>query len=343
MKTLFLSTRGAHRARSIASAARILRRGGLVAFPTETVYGLGGHAFNARAVRKIFRVKGRPQDNPLIVHIASVQQIWQLVDSLPVMFWALAEKFMPGPLTIVVRKSRRVPAFVTAGLETIAVRIPDHPVARALLKATAAPIVAPSANISGRPSPTTASHVREDLDGRIDAILDGGSSRVGLESTVVDITGRVPIILRPGGVTGEQIQKALGVRVRLARPVKHRPKSPGMKYKHYAPRAEVVVFEGKRSSVWRTMVHAAARLQRRGVRVGAMAEDQAGAKFSEGVLFFSLGETGARGAARLLFRGFRSLDAQNVDMILCQGFSDEEIGAAVMNRLRKAATRRVRV
>lgn len=342
MRTRLLHTRDDRRQASIAAAARLIRDGALVAFPTETVYGLGASVYNIRAVKNIFRVKGRPQDNPLIVHIRSLDQVWMLADSVPVMFWMLARKFMPGPLTLVVKKSAAVPEIVTAGLQTVAIRMPDHPVARSLLHHASVPIVAPSANISGRPSPTTARHVWDDMHGKIAAILDGGPCDIGLESTVLDITRTVPVILRPGGIAREQIEKVLGMRIRTARPTRKRPASPGMKYKHYAPRAEVVLFEGKRPAVLRAMKHASLRFRARGVSPGIMAEASAASMFPRRT-FFSLGSSGARSAAQRLFDGFRTLDRQHVATILCQGFEEASIGSALMNRLRKAAGRTVRV
>ncbi len=342
MKTRYLRTNGASRARNIRVAARIIRSGGLVAFPTETVYGLGANAYNTRAVKRIFRVKGRPSDNPLIVHIWSLQQIHTLATRLPLLFWRLAQEFMPGPLTIVVRKAARVPSFVTGGLTTIALRMPDHPVAYMLLRQANVPVVAPSANLSGRPSPTTAQHVREDFDGKISAILDGGRCKIGLESTVVDLSRGAPVILRPGGITREQIEKALMMKVRVVKHARKRPRSPGMKYKHYAPKAEVILFEGGAAAILREMKRTARKMLADGTKVGVMYEEK-GRKHFEGCLFVSLGQEGATSAARNLFSGFRHLDGRGVEVILCEGFPDRLAGTALMNRLRKAASRRVRV
>jgi L-threonylcarbamoyladenylate synthase len=341
MKTQFLQTLPKVRARNIARAAKLIRSGKLVAFPTETVYGLGANVFNERAIKEIFRVKGRPQDNPLIVHIHSLKQLHRLVKTVPMRFWLLAERFMPGPLTILLNKSDLVPMVVTAGLPTVAIRMPSHKIARALLKLSSVPIVAPSANVSGSPSPTRAEHVREDLDGTIAAILDGGSCDVGLESTVLDIAKRTPVILRPGAVTKEQLEAVLKTRVRVARPHRVRPASPGMKYAHYAPKAEVLSFEGKCADVVKAMNKTSKRLQARKLRVGVMAEQEWSARFC-GAQFFSLG-SGAENAAQRLFEGFRTLDKSGVDAILCQGFVAKEIGTAYMNRLRKAAGKRIHV
>ena len=340
-KTLHLSTSRDVRSQSIRRAARLLRKGELVAFPTETVYGLGANVFDPAAVRRIFQVKGRPQDNPLIVHLHSLQQVHFLASSLPLMFWILADRFMPGPLTIVLRKSSAVAGIVTAGLPTVAIRFPDHPVAKALLREAGVPLVAPSANISGRPSPTRAAHVSEDLDGRIAAIVDGGNCRIGLESTVLDLTRSVPVVLRPGSVTKGEIEKALGIRVRVHRSSAKRPASPGMKYRHYAPHGELVVFEGDRRRIIASMRAFLKSLKGR-LRVGVLAREEALRHFKN-TEFVSLGSTGPSDAARRLFAAFREMDRRKVDLILCEGFPEERMGAALMNRLRKAASRRVRV
>ncbi len=341
MKTLHLSTSGHKHTRNIARAARLIRKGELVAFPTETVYGLGANVFDPRAVRKIFKVKGRPRDNPLIVHVHSLDQVHFLAASLPLMFWILADRFMPGPLTVVLRRSSAVPNEVTSGLQTVAVRFPDHSVARSLLEEAGVPLVAPSANLSGRPSPTRADHVREDLDGKIAAILDGGTCRVGLESTVLDLTRRIPVVLRPGGVTREEIEQAIGIRVRTARSSTERPSSPGMKYKHYAPHAEVVLFEGIPGNVASAMRMMASSLK--GMQsVGVLTREGMARQFRD-VEFVSLGQAGPAGAAHRLFDAFREMDRRKVDIILCEGFEEGNIGTALMNRLRKAASRRIRV
>lgn len=341
MKTLHLKTSPNVREKNIKRAAKLIRSGKLVAFPTETVYGLGANVFDERAVKEIFRVKGRPQDNPLIVHIHSLKQLHRLVKSVPMRFWLLAEHFMPGPLTILLNKSDIVPMAVTAGLSTVAIRMPSHKVARALLKEVSVPVVAPSANLSGRPSPTRAEHVRDDLNGAIAAILDGGPCDVGVESTVLDIAKKTPVILRPGAVTKEQLEAVLKTTVRVARPHRTRPASPGMKYIHYAPKAEVTSFEGSAADVVKAMVKMMRRLKARNLSVGVMAEEDWSSRFDD-ASFFSLG-AGAGEASRRLFEGFRVLDKSSVDTILCQGFVAKEIGRAYMNRLRKAASKRIRV
>ncbi len=340
MKTLHLKTLPNVREKNIAQAAKLIRAGKLVAFPTETVYGLGANVFDEHAIKEIFRVKGRPQDNPLIVHLHSLTQLHRLVKSVPLKFWLLAEHFMPGPLTILLNKSDLVSMTVTAGLSTVAIRMPSHNVARALLRKASVPIVAPSANLSGRPSPTRAEHVAEDLDGSIAAILDGGACDVGVESTVIDIAKKTPVILRPGAVTKEQLEAVLKTTVRVSRPQKVRPASPGMKYAHYAPKAEVISFEGEAANVVKAMTRMM-RLRNVKHRVGVMAEHDWAKRFDAAV-FFSLGRSPEEAAQRL-FNGFRTLDKSGVETILCQGFEAKEIGRAYMNRLRTAATRRIRV
>lgn len=315
---------------TVAAAARIIRRGGLVAFPTETVYGLGASAVNRRAVRNIFKVKGRPADNPLIVHVACLEQVKEVASSIPREALKLMSCFWPGPLSLVLPRSDLLPPEISAGLSTVAVRMPAHPLALGLIRAAGVPIAAPSANRSGRPSPTALSHVLEDLAGRIDAILDGGSCRVGLESTVLDLSGSRPAILRPGGITREQLETALGTAVvELQSGKTGSPPSPGMKYRHYAPRAPLILVTGsavRRRALIRTL---AAAYQGKGRRVG--------------ILQVSPKTGGLALAAKGLFPALRRFDAQGVELILAEGIPPQGLGAAVMNRLRKAAVRTIRV
>ncbi|MBA3044359.1 threonylcarbamoyl-AMP synthase, partial [archaeon] len=236
-------------------SANIIKKGGTVAFPTETVYGLGANALNTKAVLKIFKAKNRPQDNPLIVHIDDRKEIYRLAESVSKKVEKLINKFWPDPLTLLLKKSKIVPYAVTGGLDTVAIRMPAHPVALALIKESETPIAAPSANLAGRPSPTAAEHVLEDLSGRIDAVIDGGKTRVGVESTILDMTGKYPTILRPGGVTAEELRKVLGV-VRVHKLAKAEMKienavtlAPGMKYRHYAPKTKMILFEGKKKEI----------------------------------------------------------------------------------------------
>lgn len=319
---------------SIRRAAALLRAGELVAFPTETVYGLGADALNAEAAARIFAAKGRPADNPLIAHIAGESGLAGLIAGEPcACARALMRAFWPGPMTLIFPKSPRVPREVTAGLDTVAVRMPSHPVARALISAAQTPIAAPSANRSGRPSPTTAAHVLEDMEGRIPLILDGGPCEVGLESTVVDVTGARPRILRPGGVTLEMLEGVVGD-VDVDEGVLHQlqagsqARSPGMKYKHYAPKGEVTIVTGPRAA------QEIARLY-----------DAADGRAA--ILAFSQADYGARRVYRLknapgeLFAALRQLDEDGMETIYAEDVPTTGVGLAVMNRLMRAAAFRV--
>ena len=325
---------------NIEIAAKIIRDGGLVAFPTETVYGLGADAMNADAVGRIYEAKGRPSDNPMIVHISRASDIGQLTRMLSPQIVEIIDNFWPGPLTIVVKKRPEVPDRTTGGLDTVAVRLPDSQVARDLISASCCPIAAPSANLSGGPSPTRAKDVIADMMGRVDAIIEGDDCRVGIESTVLDLSGDVPTILRPGIITAETIEAALGREVKydasLTDAAKHvqldpadgaaeadfRPKSPGMKYKHYAPKAEMLIVEGERSKV-------KAEIE----RLKAMNEKLGN---SVGVILFE--EKAFLEAAHDFFARLRDLDSEGVDMILAGALSDSDgVGFAVMNRMLKSA------
>lgn len=336
MKTLRLTTSK----EDILEAAHIIRRGGLVAFPTETVYGLGADAMNADAVASVYEAKGRPSDNPMIVHISRASDIGQLTPMLSPDIVSVIENFWPGPLTIVVKKKPSVPDKTTGGLDTVAVRLPDSRAAIDLINAACCPIAAPSANVSGSPSPTRAKDVVADMDGRIDAIIEGDDCRVGIESTVLDMTGDVPTILRPGIITAEAIEAAIGKKVEYDRSLtedsRHihldpaygvaesdfKPKSPGMKYKHYAPKADMLVVEGEREKV-------KAEIERlKGLN------EQLGNKV--GVLLFE--EKAFIEAAHDFFSRLRDLDSEGVDMILAGALSDTDgVGFAVMNRMLKSA------
>lgn len=330
----------------IQRAAGIIRSKGLVAFPTETVYGLGGDAFDEKAAARIYAAKGRPSDNPLIVHIARKDDLARLSDRIPKAACTLADRFWPGPLTMIVPKNDRVPDTVTGGLDTVAVRLPDNAAARRLIEAAGTLIAAPSANLSGRPSPTAASHVIEDLSGRIDMIIDGGDIRIGLESTIVDLTGEFPVILRPGFVTVEMLEDAVGA-VHLDPALTsgvggdEKPKAPGMKYRHYAPRAEMTVVEGERGAVVdriRELAHSAIA---KGRKVGIMVSAENKGFFDEGEIISPGRRTDMEEIARNLFGALREFDGRGVDMIYAEAFSQEGMGKAVMNRLLKAAGQRV--
>lgn len=322
--------------------ARILREGGLVAFPTETVYGLGASVFSEDALRRLYLAKGRPIDNPLIVHVASLEDVESLVSEISAQQRRLMQRFWPGPLTLVFRRGAQVSASVSAGLDTVAVRMPAHPVALELIARSCVPIAAPSANLSGGPSPTTARHVLDDLDGRIDAVVDGGPTGVGVESTVLDLTGDVPVILRPGGVTREELEEFLGnveVNHGLGRQEEETPSSPGMKYRHYAPKAELWLVEGPRDAQ-STRIKALLRdLGKRGLKAGIMASSETASSY-EGCPVRVLGSREEpRQIASRLYEVLRELDSQGLDVILAEGIDTSGIGLAIMNRLRKAATR----
>src|SRR5699024_9297599 len=320
----------------LKEAAALLSKGSIVAFPTETVYGLGADATSEEAVSKIFQAKGRPQDNPLIAHVASQQQLKQLVSELPPFAKQLMDVFSPGALTYILPSNGTCAANVTAGLSTIAVRIPDHPVAQHLLGNCNIPIAAPSANLSGKPSPTTADHVWADLNGKIAGIIDGGPTGVGVESTVIDCTQEIPIILRPGGVTKEQIKDVAGSVMMdpalAGAKGKGQPKSPGMKYKHYAPEVPLWLVEGGPEAI-QAIVR---QEQQHSKQIGVLAGSQT-AKLITADQVIALGEN-AEEVAIHLYDGLRTFKDGDVDLILCEVFSEVGIGQAIMNRLKKAAT-----
>ncbi|MGH2373972.1 MAG: L-threonylcarbamoyladenylate synthase [bacterium] len=324
----------------IRDAAATLVSGGLVAFPTETVYGLGADAFNAKAVERIFEVKGRPADNPIIVHLADASALPSVVASVPEAAGTLISRCWPGPLTLVLPAAPTVPAVTRGGLPTVAVRVPAHPVAHALIRSAGRPIAAPSANRSGRPSPTTARHVATDLDGTIDIILDGGPTPVGVESTVVDLTERSPTLLRPGGVPLETLEKLLGpvvVAPRAWAPALNR--SPGTRYRHYAPRAQVVLIEAEASRVATELAASVYHLWDKGLRVGVMVTSEAAASVPLGAVVRIMGSRADPGAvAANLFAQLRELDDAGLNAIVVEGIAEHGVGRAVMDRLRRAAS-----
>ncbi len=327
----------------IQIASEIIRKGGLVAFPTETVYGLGADALNADAVLSLFEAKKRPLDNPPIVHVAGSNEIPRLVQDVPKKAELLMERFWPGPLTLLFKHSKIVPNVTTAGLDTVAVRMPKHSVALALIRACGCPIAAPSANLAGKPSPTNAQHVFEDLNGRIDSIIDGGSTSIGVESTVVDLTVDPPILLRPGGTTFEELKLVLG-EVRLhpfVEAQKELPlekiRSPGMKHRHYAPKAQVILVEGDLDAVICKIQELARSYMDRREKVGVLATDETQHDYKANVVKSLGSRFNLPAIAQNLFGSLREVDAQNVDVILAEGVSSEGMGLAVMNRLRKAS------
>lgn len=332
---------------ALAEAGRIIREGGLVAFPTETVYGLGGDAMNPESAKKIYAAKGRPSDNPLIVHIAEFSEIDKVAGKVPDTALALGKRFWPGPLTMILEKGEEVPYETTGGLDTVAVRMPRNDIAAALIRESHTPIAAPSANRSGRPSPTLARHCAEDLDGKIEMILDGGAVGIGLESTIVDLSTEIPTILRPGYITLSMIREILpqaqvdaGI-IRADSGIK--PKAPGMKYRHYAPRGELTVVRGTRQAVVDYINAQLAEVSARRVS-GGRAEKTAVIATRETASFYQadlVRDLGSRKdpeeIARHLFGVLREMDEENADVIFAEAFDDTGIGAAIMNRLLKAA------
>ncbi len=325
----------------LQEAAEIIRRGGLVAFPTETVYGLGANALDSEAVKGIFEAKKRPSDNPIIVHIADENLLGEYAIEIPQIAKTLIHQFWPGPLTLVLRKSELIPAEVTAGAQTVTIRLPDHKIAQALIRLAGVPIAAPSANTSGRPSPTTAQHVREDLDGRVDMIIDGGPTNVGVESTVLDLTSEPPMLLRPGQVTYEELQEYLPnlqLLTQLTTEENVTVRSPGLKYKHYSPKSTVILihtedlkrFEEKIRQFMSSEEH---QLQ----RIGILSLDELSENFSP----YQLAAKTPEEFARVLFDTFRNFEQQEVGVIFVQALPVTGVGRAVMDRLTRAADEEV--
>ena len=330
---------------AIEKAGALIREGELVAFPTETVYGLGGDALNPEASRKIYRAKGRPSDNPLIVHISRFEDLKPLVKEVTEDVGRLMEAFWPGPLTLILKKSGLVPEETTGGLPTVAVRMPSHPVALSFIAAAGGYVAAPSANVSGRPSPTKAVHVMEDLGGRIPLILDGDDSQIGLESTILDMTAGVPTILRPGYITQDMLQKVLDqveTDPSLLRPdCKEPPRAPGMRYRHYAPRGELTVVEGAPAAVIACINDLTRKARSEGKRTGVLGTKETEKEYAADSIK-SVGERRDEEAfARNLYRLLREFDEEGTDVIFSESFHGGSLGQAVMNRLLKAAGYRV--
>jgi L-threonylcarbamoyladenylate synthase len=327
----------------VRSAANFIREGGLVAFPTETVYGLGADALNQKAVLALFEAKKRPLDNPPIVHVENVDDVYRLSEQVPSMAERLIRAFWPGPLTLVFKRSKSVPDVTVAGLDTIAVRMPQHVIALALIRESNRPIAAPSANLAGRPSPTSAKHVLDDLNGRIDAILDGGLTLIGVESTVLDLSVNPPLVLRPGGTSLEELRKVLGD-VKLHPFVVaekevsiEKTRSPGMKHKHYAPNAKVIVVEGTIPAVLAKVKELAESYRLKGAKVGILATDETSAAYGADVIKSLGSRFNLAVVAKNLFSLLREFDAECVDVIIAEGVPTEGLGLAVMNRLRKSS------
>ena len=353
-KRIVIEDRNHIKDEELKEAAGILRSGGLVAFPTETVYGLGGNALDEDAARKIYAAKGRPSDNPLIAHVSCVEEVEPLVKEIPEAGRKLMEAFWPGPLTMIFPKSDKVPYGTTGGLDTVAIRMPDDPVANRLIALAGVPVAAPSANTSGRPSPTTADHVWQDMNGRIEMIIDGGPVGIGVESTIVDVSSEVPAVLRPGAITMEMLEAVLGdvsVDPAILGPLSAdvRPKAPGMKYKHYAPKADLTLVEpedvdrenGLDEKQLQAMIGKVRELSRgkieAGCRVGVICTDESRHCYTDGAVR-SIGERKSQASvAHNLYALLREFDDLGVDYIFSESFPKDHLGQAIMNRLSKAA------
>ena len=325
----------------IAVFASMLASGKTVIFPTETVYGLGANALDEEAVAKIYQAKGRPSDNPLLVHVADKEDVYDLVENIDNRAKLLMDRFWPGPLTIVFKKKDIIPARTSGGLDTVAIRMPSDQVARNLIRQAGVPIAAPSANISGRPSPTKPEHIIRDMDGRVDGILVGGSCNYGVESTIVDLSGDVAMVLRPGSITLEMLGEVLG-QVNLDPSLKNkddniRAKAPGMKYRHYAPKAELTIFEGDNDRVVEKINELAGENERKGLKVGILSSTENEHRYTSGEVVVVGSRCDEHEVAAHLFDVLRHFDHIDVDIILSEGFAEDSFGQAVMNRLIKAA------
>jgi L-threonylcarbamoyladenylate synthase len=326
---------------SLKRAGQIIRDGGLVAFPTETVYGLGGDALNPESSRKIYAAKGRPSDNPLIVHVADMEHISYIVKELPAAAEKLAKAFWPGPLTLIMNKNDKVPYETTGGLDTVAIRMPRNEIALELIRQSGGYIAAPSANISGRPSPTLASHCRDDLNGRIEMILDGGQVGIGLESTIIDLTSETPMVLRPGYITSEMLKEILG-EVDIDRTIidansTARPKAPGMKYRHYAPKGQLTIVQGSQDQVVAYINEMSQKAAAAGKKVGIIGTEATRGLY-KGDSIKSVGNRSDESTiAHELFKVLREFDDEDVDEMYSESFDESGIGQAIMNRLLKAA------
>lgn len=328
----------------IEEASRVLRNGGLVAIPTETVYGLAGDALSAQASGKIYNAKGRPSDNPLIVHISKIDDLYVVAENVPKKAIELANKFWPGPLTMILNKSDKVPVETTGGLNTVAIRMPNNKIALELIGQSGVYLAAPSANTSGRPSPTTAEHVIEDLSGKIDMIIDGGKVGIGIESTIIDLTEDIPTILRPGYITKSMLEEVIG-EVTIDKAIlsenkdkKLVPKAPGMKYKHYAPKADMLIVMGDSGKVVDKINSLASDMIEEGKNIGIIATEETKEQYNKLCDVKTIGtRSSEESIANGLYRVLRDFDKCNVDYIYSECFMDDELGQAIMNRLLKAA------
>lgn len=341
METKIVRIKEDHEEKWIEEAGQILKDGGLVAFPTETVYGLGANALDEEAAAKIYSAKGRPSDNPLIVHIADFSDLEKIVEEVPEEAKKLADAFWPGPLTMIMRKNEKVPYGTTGGLETVAVRMPNHDTALKMIRAGGGFIAAPSANTSGRPSPTMASHVAEDMNGKIDMILDGGSVGIGLESTIIDLSEEIPTILRPGFITQQMLADVIG-RVEIDAALidnnsKVHPKAPGMKYRHYAPKANMILIRGEKEKVAEKIRQLVEEELKEGRTPGILCAEETAHLYPEGMIkkIGTLREELT--ISRHLYGALREFDEEKVSSIFSETFETPVLGTAIMNRLMKAA------
>ena len=325
----------------LVKAGKILQTGGLVAFPTETVYGLGANALNEEAAKKTYAAKGRPSDNPLIVHIADVDALYGIVKNVSDKAKRIIEKFWPGPLTLIFEKDESVPKGTTGGLETVAVRMPVDEIAQAVIRAGGGYISAPSANTSGKPSPTSAQHVEDDLAGKIDMILDGGSVDIGVESTILDMTVEPPMILRPGAITKEMLEEVVGeIAVDgylISDEDETAPKAPGMKYRHYAPKAQLIIVEGEPEEAVKAIKQIAYEQTRLGYQVGIIATNETADTYTTGIVKNIGTRSNENSIAKNLYKVLREFDEEEVSYIYSEAFAQDGIGSAIMNRLEKAA------
>ncbi len=330
---------------ALKEAGLILRNGGLVAFPTETVYGLGGDALNKDSSHKIYEAKGRPSDNPLIVHIASLEDLPLIAEDVDETVYKVAEAFWPGPLTIILPKSDRVPKETTGGLQTVAVRFPSNPVARKLIEYAGGYVAAPSANVSGKPSPTLAKYVEEDMNGRIEMIIDGGEVGIGLESTILDLTVYPPQILRPGYITQKMLNDVLGSvdvdRTILDNSSGQAPKAPGMKYRHYAPKGEMIIVTGSSDEVVQYINEQCGRLAKEGKITGIIASQESVKHYYADIIKNIGSRKDENAIAHNLYRILREFDDEGAEVIFTEAFADSGMGQAIMNRLLKAAGHKV--
>lgn len=328
--------------KKIKLAATILKNGGLVAFPTETVYGLGANALSSVSVKKIFKVKKRPADNPLIVHLADKKDLHLYAKNIPPVAEKLIEKFWPGPLTLIFNKSATIPKVTTAGLNCVAIRMPENKIALTLIKESGFPLAAPSANLSTKTSPTLAKHVIADLNGKIEAIIDGGKTLVGLESTVLDLTVAPPMLLRPGKITPKQIEKVIGkIEIVNHSSNKDVTKSPGTKYRHYSPETKLLLIEGEEKNIEKEINKLLVKYKKKKMKTGVLTLNK-NRSYPQAELIKFIGSTNKQIASNL-FKALRELDEKNLDIIISEGVKDEDLGASIMNRLRKASSKIIKV